>query len=198
MRPGEVDGVDYHFLTPDAFARAVAAGEFLEHVEYAGNRYGTLRREVDAHLVAGRSVVVEIELKGARAIRSMLPDAVTVFITPPSMSELARRLNLSSPSFRLLVQLIFFLLPSLLPLFPDLSAEKLSMSMTAHCRKSGTDPILFSAHVISHIRVSHRRQFTGGVFGRRSGRFCAIHNDFGILVRKHLRRKLREALGRQI
>lgn len=92
-RPGEVDGIDYHFLTPDAFARAVAAGAFLEYVEYAGNRYGTLRREVDAHLAAGRSVVVEIELKGARAIRSMLPDAVTVFIAPPSMAELARRLE---------------------------------------------------------------------------------------------------------
>ena len=71
MRPGEVDGVDYHFLTPRAFADAVDAGEFLEHVEYAGNRYGTLRREVDAHLAVRQSVIVEIELKGARAIRSM-------------------------------------------------------------------------------------------------------------------------------
>ena len=93
MRPGETDGVDYHFLTRDEFAAAVAAGEFLEHVEYAGNRYGTLRREIDAHLTLGRSVVVEIELKGARAIRAMLPDAVTVFIAPPSMSELTRRLE---------------------------------------------------------------------------------------------------------
>ncbi len=93
MRPGEIDGGDYHFMTADDFAAAVAAGEFLEHVEYAGNRYGTLRREVDAKLAAGRSVVIEIELEGARAIRSMLPDAVTVFIAPPSMSELARRLE---------------------------------------------------------------------------------------------------------
>jgi guanylate kinase len=93
MRPGEVDGEDYHFMTADDFAAAVAAGEFLEHVEYAGNRYGTLRREVDAKLAAGRSVVIEIELEGARAIRAMLPDAVTVFIAPPSMSELARRLE---------------------------------------------------------------------------------------------------------
>ncbi len=88
-----MDGVDYHFQSPQEFARRVDAGEFLEHVEYAGNRYGTLRREVDAHLAAGRSVVVEIELKGARAIRSMLPDAVAIFIAPPSMSELARRLE---------------------------------------------------------------------------------------------------------
>lgn len=93
MRPGEADGVDYHFLTSDEFVAAVAAGEFLEHVEYAGNCYGTLRTEIDAHLTQGRSVVVEIELKGARAIRAMLPDAVTVFIAPPSMSELARRLE---------------------------------------------------------------------------------------------------------
>jgi guanylate kinase len=92
MRSGEQDGVDYHFMAPEQFDRAVATGDFLEHVEYAGHRYGTLRREVEAQLAAGRSVVVEIELKGARAIRTMLPDAVTVFIAPPSMSELARRL----------------------------------------------------------------------------------------------------------
>ena len=93
MRPGEVDGVEYHFLTPEDFAAAVDEGQFLEHVEYAGNRYGTLRHEVAAHLSAGRSVIVEIELKGARAIRAMLPDAVTVFIAPPSLPELARRLE---------------------------------------------------------------------------------------------------------
>jgi guanylate kinase len=93
MRPGEVDGEDYHFITDEEFDRAVAGGEFLEHVGYAGNRYGTLRREVDGQLAASRSVVIEIELEGARAIREMLPDAVTVFIAPPSMSELARRLE---------------------------------------------------------------------------------------------------------
>jgi guanylate kinase len=93
MRPGEVDGIDYHFLSREAFARSVAEGAFLEHVEYAGNWYGTLRSEVDLHLAEGMSVVVEIELKGARAIRTMLPDAVTIFITPPSMNELARRLE---------------------------------------------------------------------------------------------------------
>lgn len=93
MRPGEVDGVDYYFMTPAEFEDAVLAGAFLEHVEYAGNRYGTLRSEVDRHIAEGRSVVVEIELKGARAIRTMLPDAVTVFISPPSMAELANRLE---------------------------------------------------------------------------------------------------------
>ncbi len=80
-------------MTPEAFDRAVDEGRFLEHVEYAGNRYGTLRSEIDRHLAEGRSVIVEIELEGARAIRSMLPDAVTVFIQPPSMEELEQRLH---------------------------------------------------------------------------------------------------------
>ncbi len=92
-RPGETDGVEYHFLTSEEFEHAVAAGEFLEHVEYAGNRYGTLRREVQRQRAAGRSVIVEIELEGARRIRAMIADAVTVFIAPPSLDELARRLN---------------------------------------------------------------------------------------------------------
>jgi len=93
MRPGEVNGREYHFMTPEAFERAVVEGEFLEHVEYAGNRYGTLRREVQRQIDEGRSVIVEIELEGARAIRTMLPQAITVFIAPPSMDELARRLE---------------------------------------------------------------------------------------------------------
>jgi guanylate kinase len=93
MRPGEVNGVDYHFLTPEEFERRVAAGEFLESVTYAGNRYGTLRSEIDRRLAEGRSVVVEIELKGARAVRELLPDAVSIFVAPPSMAEAARRLE---------------------------------------------------------------------------------------------------------
>jgi guanylate kinase len=93
MRPGEADGVDYHFLTPQEFERRVAAGEFLEFVTYAGNRYGTLRSEIERRLAEGRSVVVEIELKGARAVRALLPDAVSIFVAPPSMAELARRLE---------------------------------------------------------------------------------------------------------
>ncbi len=93
QRPGERDGIEYHFMRPEEFSAAVSAGEFLEHVEYAGNRYGTLRREIDRHLDAGHSVVVEIELEGARSIKRMLPEAVTIFIAPPSMDELARRLT---------------------------------------------------------------------------------------------------------
>lgn len=93
MRPGEVDGREYHFLEPAEFERRVAVGDFLEHVGYAGNRYGTLADEVQRRVSAGRSVVLEIELKGARAVRERLPDSLAVFIAPPSMDELARRLR---------------------------------------------------------------------------------------------------------
>ena len=93
IRPGEVDGEHYHFLSEDQFADRVDAGDFLEHVTYAGNRYGTLRSEIDRILEAGRSPVVEIELAGARAVRAMVPDAVSVFIAPPSARELEGRLE---------------------------------------------------------------------------------------------------------
>ncbi len=92
-RPGEVDGEDYHFLSDAEFRGRVEDGEFLEHVTYAGNRYGTLRSEVDRQLAAGRSVVLEIELRGARTVRERLPEAVSVFIEPPSLEELVRRLR---------------------------------------------------------------------------------------------------------
>jgi guanylate kinase len=92
MRPGERDGEHYHFLDPDEFARRVDAGEFLEHVSYAGNRYGTLRSEIDRILAAGRSPVVEIELHGARAVQQSIPGAVSVFISPPSLEDLVQRL----------------------------------------------------------------------------------------------------------
>jgi guanylate kinase len=91
-RVGEQDGVDYHFLDPDEFARLVAAGEFVEHAEYAGNRYGTLRRELDARTANGAPVVLEIDLQGARQVRAALPEAVAVFIAPPSFGELRARL----------------------------------------------------------------------------------------------------------
>jgi guanylate kinase len=93
MRPGEANGREYHFLSEDEFLGQVARGSFLEHVVYAGNRYGTLRAEVDRHLDNGDSVVLEIELRGARAMRDALPDAVSIFIEPPSMDELVRRLR---------------------------------------------------------------------------------------------------------
>ena len=91
-RPGEQDGREYHFLTPEEFGRRVDAGEFLEHVTYAGNRYGTLRSEIHRILAAGRLPIVEIELAGAREVRRTVPGAVSVFITPPALEELAARL----------------------------------------------------------------------------------------------------------
>lgn len=92
-RPGEVDGREYHFLDEQAFRTAVAAGDFLEWVEYSGNLYGTLRSEVERKVRGGDDVVLEIELVGARAVRKAMPEAIAVFIAPPSMAELAERLR---------------------------------------------------------------------------------------------------------
>ena len=91
-RPGERHGVDYHFLTPEDFERHVGAGEFLEHATYSGNRYGTLRSEVERRLSEGRPVVLEIEVQGARQVRAAMPEAVAVFIVPPSREALRARL----------------------------------------------------------------------------------------------------------
>ena len=93
MRPGEREGEHYHFLSPEDFERRVGAGEFLEHVTYAGNRYGTLRAEIHRIIGAGRSPVVEIELAGARAVKAAIPGAASVFIMPPSLEELTARLE---------------------------------------------------------------------------------------------------------
>jgi guanylate kinase len=92
-RPGETDGREYRFLQREAFEHGVAAGEFLEWVEYSGNLYGTLRADVEAKLEDGDDVILEIELVGARAVRKTVPEAVSVFIAPPSMAELAQRLR---------------------------------------------------------------------------------------------------------
>jgi guanylate kinase len=91
-RPGERDGVDYHFLSAREFEAHAAAGDFLEHATYSGNRYGTLRSEVDRRLAEGKPVVLEIEVQGARQVRSALPEAVAVFIAPPSREALRARL----------------------------------------------------------------------------------------------------------
>jgi guanylate kinase len=92
-RPGERDGVDYHFLSPDEFDARVDAGDFVEHAEYAGRRYGTLRSELRRRVDAGVPVVLEIEVQGARQIREALPEAVQVFIVPPSVDALRARLT---------------------------------------------------------------------------------------------------------
>jgi guanylate kinase len=89
-RPGEVNGRDYHFLGPEEFERRVERGEFVEHAVYAGNRYGTLRSELER---PARGIVLEIDLQGARQVREALPDAVQVFIAPPSLDALEARLR---------------------------------------------------------------------------------------------------------
>ena len=91
-RPGEQDGVDYHFLTREEFDRRVGEGEFVEHADYAGRSYGTLRSELEARVQAGAPVVLEIEVQGARQVRASVPDAVQVFIAPPSLEALRTRL----------------------------------------------------------------------------------------------------------
>jgi guanylate kinase len=91
-RPGERDGVDYHYMTPAEFERSVAAGDFLEHATYSDNRYGTLRSEIERRLAQGHPVVLEIELQGARQVRETMPEAVAVFIAPPSREALRARL----------------------------------------------------------------------------------------------------------
>jgi guanylate kinase len=91
-RIGERDGVDYHFLDPAEFARRVGAGEFVEHAEYAGHRYGTLRSELESRALAGAPVVLEIDLQGARQVRAAMPAATQVFVAPPSVDELRARL----------------------------------------------------------------------------------------------------------
>ena len=92
-RPGETDGRDYHFLAAGEFERRVAAGEFLEHATYGGHRYGTLRSEVDAIFRSGKHALLDIEIAGARQLRASFPDAVHVFVLPPSGDELVRRLE---------------------------------------------------------------------------------------------------------
>jgi guanylate kinase len=93
QRPGEVDGVNYHFVTGAELARMVADGELLEHAQYAGNWYGTPRRPLEQKLAEGVDVVLEVELQGARQVRAAMPEARLVFLAPPSWEELERRLR---------------------------------------------------------------------------------------------------------
>jgi guanylate kinase len=91
-RPGERDGVDYHFLSEAEFDGRVINGEFVEHAGYSGRRYGTLRSELDRRLRTGASVVLEIEVQGARQVAQAIPDAVRIFVKPPSEEALRARL----------------------------------------------------------------------------------------------------------
>ena len=91
-RQGEIDGVHYHFIDDDAFLKMVDRDQLLEHAGYAGNFYGTPRIPVDEALDQGRDVMLEIDVQGAQQIYAKRPDAVRIFLAPPSWSELERRL----------------------------------------------------------------------------------------------------------
>jgi guanylate kinase len=91
-REGEVDGVHYLFWTPEQFDEAITQGQMLEWAAFAGNRYGTPRAPVEQRLAAGVPVLLEIEVQGARQVRVSSPDALLVFLAPPSWEELVRRL----------------------------------------------------------------------------------------------------------
>ncbi|TDR51289.1 guanylate kinase [Halomonas ventosae] len=91
-REGEVDGVNYHFVDVPAFEAMIEHGDFFEYARVFDNYYGTSRRTVEAMLAAGQDVILEIDWQGARQVRQQLPDAVSVFILPPSREELERRL----------------------------------------------------------------------------------------------------------
>jgi len=92
-RPGELDGIHYHFIDRSRFEELVEEGAFLEWAAYGGNLYGTLRSEVDGRLDRGELVLLEIEIQGARQVRAIRPDAFLVFVAPPSLDELERRLR---------------------------------------------------------------------------------------------------------
>ena len=93
MRPGEENGRHYFFLDRAEFERRVEAGEFVEWAEYGGNLYGTLQAEIDRGLASGRHVVLDIEVAGSRQVRARFPEAVQVFVLPPSAAVLAQRLR---------------------------------------------------------------------------------------------------------
>jgi len=93
IRPGEVDGRDYHFVSDARFEEMVEAGEFLEWAHVFGHRYGTLRNEVVKTIEGGRDVLLDIDWQGTQQLKQVDPDIVRVFILPPSMTELERRLK---------------------------------------------------------------------------------------------------------
>ena len=92
-RPGELDGIHYHFMDVDSFRKWIAMDQFLEYAEYVGNFYGTPKRFVDEAMEQGKDVILDIEVQGAIQVTSKRPDTVRIFIAPPSWSELERRLT---------------------------------------------------------------------------------------------------------
>ena len=93
MRAGETEGISYYFKTREEFEKMIADGELLEHTEYCGNYYGTPKQTVLETLELGQNVVLKIEIEGAENVKKLMPEAVLVFILPPSMQELDRRLH---------------------------------------------------------------------------------------------------------
>jgi guanylate kinase len=93
MRPGEEDGVHYHFVGEDVFLKMLEEGDFLESAEVHGARYGTSQTQVESVLAEGRDLILEIDWQGAAQVRSLYPNAIGVFILPPSIEELERRLH---------------------------------------------------------------------------------------------------------
>ena len=92
-RGGEVDGDNYFFIGDDEFTRMIENGEFLEHANVFGKQYGTSKAEVERKRSQGKNVILEIDWQGAQQVRAVLPEAISVFILPPSVEELAQRLN---------------------------------------------------------------------------------------------------------
>lgn len=93
MRPGEAHGIDYYYLSVEEFQRGIERGEFLEYVQYGGNYYGTLKSEITRLSSENRIPVLIIEVNGALNIKRIYPDATTIFIVPPSLEELERRIR---------------------------------------------------------------------------------------------------------
>ena len=93
MREGEAEGVNYYYMTREEFQQKVQAGEILEYTQYNGNLYGTPKHEVDTRIAQGRTVILVIEVEGAGNIRKLYPEALTIFLLPPSMEELENRLR---------------------------------------------------------------------------------------------------------
>jgi guanylate kinase len=92
-RPGDIDGVQYHFVDRTGFETMIARGEFLEHADVFGNYYGTSRSAVEPTLASGRDVLLEIDWQGAAQVRRAMPESLSIFILPPSRAELERRLR---------------------------------------------------------------------------------------------------------
>lgn len=93
MRPGEIDGVNYHFTSREQFIKQVGEGDFLEHAEVFGNLYGTSQTTVEQTLAAGHDLILEIDWQGAQQVRRLLPDARSIFILPPTQQALRQRLT---------------------------------------------------------------------------------------------------------